>query len=131
MRKRVLAFVRWTRWQGLTAGYAAEALGMKPGTVVSWERAWRVDRSAPEPRGRPPSRLSPDAYELVVSLFALVGPPLSLEVLKALLPTESPAALEDLRRRLRALCLREKRVNLLALRWTRPGAVWAMDAVNS
>jgi hypothetical protein len=127
VRKRVLAFARWVRWHGEPVSCAAEMLGMKTATLSSWEREWRLDRLPAPERGRPEARLSPDAYELLVSLFALVGPPLSLATLKHYLPLESPAALEAARRRLKRLCVREDRVNLMTLRWNRPGAVWAMD----
>lgn len=127
VRRRVLAFTRWVRGHGLTLGYAAEMLELKPNTLQGWERRWAEDRLGPEPLGRPLHCLAPEVHELVCTLYALIGPPLSLEVLRSFFPTESVAALEELRRRLKREYKYCRRVCLQTLRWRRTGAVWAMD----
>ena len=127
VRKRVLAFRRWVGWQGRSLAQAAAYLDLKPATLGAWERAWRADRLRQEELGRPRHRLSYEVRTLLVSLFTAAGPHLSLDTLRALFPYESPAALDEWRRYLQARGLREGRLNLLTLNWTRAGAVWALD----
>jgi transposase-like protein len=127
VRRRALAFTRWVRQHGLSVGQAASALEVKPNTLHLWRRRWQEDRLAAEPRGPQLQQLSLETRITIGALYALIGPPLSLEVLRSLFPTESPTALEELRRNLKREYRAANRACLKTLRWSRPGTVWAMD----
>jgi transposase InsO family protein len=92
-----------------------------------WEQAWRGTRLALQVRGRP---VEPAEAELRAAVFATLqelGPGIGVPTLQRRFPEVGKRELEELVRRYRHAHRRERRILLHALRWRRPGSVWAMD----
>ncbi len=127
IRASAVAYARWAQRQGLSLAEAAGRLGMAVSTLRSWMKRWGEDRMALRLRGRPLDRARREERVAVLALFGLMGPGLGLPTLMDLFPDVARRELEELQRRYRHVYRRKNCVLLHVLRWTRPGAVWAMD----
>lgn len=128
VRVSVVAFTRWSRVShGWEVSQAAACLGLTHNTLDRWNRRWRQDHMKLKPRGRPIDRADRDVRQAVLSMFSLMGPRVGLPTLQAIFPDVARSQLIELQRRYRFAYLKNKRVLLHALRWTRPGSVWATD----
>lgn len=125
-RRAVLGTQRLARRRGLGAAAAARTVGLSRRTLAAWEAQRR--RPAPRPpRGRPPRRLDREQARSVRAYLALVGPRTSMATLRATFPKEPPAALARERARFREHAVTGRHCLIKALRWTKPGWVWALD----
>src|SRR5205814_4329396 len=79
------------------------------------------------PRGRPVEDLDRDTRAGILAVFSLMGPHATLAALHDLFPEVARGALENLLERCRSVYRRRSRWLIHALRWTRPGTVWATD----
>lgn len=79
------------------------------------------------PRGRRSPDLDRDTLWGILSVFNLMGPHASVAALRDLFPDVPRGALERTLQRARYIFRRRNRWVIRALRWTRPGSVWAMD----
>ncbi|MGD9711884.1 MAG: DDE-type integrase/transposase/recombinase [Thermomicrobiales bacterium] len=110
-------------------GPIAAALGLSARTLRHWVKRFRDDpgcanRLITTPRGRPPSRLNRFHRREVLAHLRQTGPRVSIRALRAEFPEVARRELEDLLRRYRFWA---RRCTIARLRWTTPGAVWAMD----
>lgn len=125
VRRRVLAFRRWTARLGWTGPQVADYLGIAYRTLQRWEAAWRERRLAGRCQGRPSQRSPLSVRQRLLGLIALLGPGVGAPTLQAMCP-------EMARREIQAMLRRYRRVwrlrHLLhVLHWHHPGTVWAMD----
>jgi transposase InsO family protein len=127
VRISVLVFARWARRRGLSMAQAAVRLGLDPSTVGAWRAGWSTDHLRPRERGRPLEPVSPDQRWSILAVFGLMGPQVGLPTLQSLFPEVARSALVDLQRRCRDVFFRKAAWIVHTLRWTRAGAVWAMD----
>ncbi len=128
VRKAAVALSRWCSLQGLPLREQSARLGVRPQTLRRWRCRWSSDRMELCPRGRPVERGSPDLRHALIGLFSLAGPTLGVPALRELLPDAPRRELEELTRRVKRMLDRGKGGFLVTqLRWTRPGAVWAID----
>ena len=126
IHRSVLVFRRWTAKCGLTRRAAAEHLHLAPRTLAEWEKAWQQNRRTPEPRGRRLHQASREMRNQVIGLMRLL-PRIGVPSLQGFFPEVARSELADLRRRFRRIYRRKNRLLVHALRWSRPGAVWAID----
>ena len=127
VRVSAVAFLRWCRRRGMTGGQISNRLGLRPQTLQRWHRRWKQNRMGLRPRGRPAEHADRELRWSILSLFGLMGV-VGLPTLRALFPEVSRGELQELSRRCNAIFRRgRKRWLVHALRWTRAGAVWAMD----
>jgi len=127
VRIAAVAFRRWTARHLVARKVAAQTMGVPERTLAFWEEEWSRNRLRPEPRGRPVERSPVELRNLVIVAFRLMGPQVGVPVLRVLFPDLPRRELEDLTRRYKALHARRRRLLLYQLRWTMPGAVWAID----
>jgi transposase InsO family protein len=127
VRVSALVFARWARRRGLSLGHAAERLGLDPSTLGTWRHRWTEDRLEPQVRGRPVDRLDRDQMWDLLAIFGLMGPQVGLPTLRSLRPDIARSAIVELQRRCRDIYRRRKAWIVHMLRWTRAGAVWAID----
>lgn len=127
IRRSAVTYARWAQRHGLSLAEAADRLTMAPSTLRSWLGRWDDDRLALRLRGRPLDRAEREERVAVLALFGLMGPGLGLPTLMDLFPSVARRELEELQRRYRHVYRRKNRMLLHVLRWTRAGAVWAMD----
>ena len=127
VRRSAVVFLRWVRGHGLSCAQAAERLGVSACTLREWRERWREDHLALRDRGRPVEQLDGWLRGAILSLFDLMGPQVGLPTLQGLFPDVPRAALEDLQRRYRRVFRWKNGYVVHALRWTRPGTVWATD----
>jgi transposase InsO family protein len=80
-----------------------------------------------KPRGRPVDRADREARQAILLMFSLMGPTVGLPTLQDIFPDIARSQLVEMQRRYRFAYRKNNRVLLHALRWTRPGSVWAMD----
>lgn len=106
---------------------AAAKLGISSPVLGAWQRRWSEDRLEPRVRGRPETQLDHHQRNLVIGLLRLLGADLGAATLARMVPDAPRSAIEDLVRRYRAV-YRERTIrHAVSLRWTRAGAVWAID----
>ncbi len=127
VRQDAVAFARWLEWRGRSGECAARSLGMSPGTLAEWVRRWKEDRMTIRARGRPPDHAEGELRRAILAVFGLMGPHVGLPTLQDLFPEVARGELVELQRRYRYAFRRRNRFLLYVLRWTRAGAVWAMD----
>jgi transposase InsO family protein len=126
IRRSVLVFCRWTARYHLTRRQAARRLCLSYRTLAGWEHSWQWDRLRPQPRGRPLDRAPRHKRNEVIGVMRML-PRVGVPTLEALFPEVARAELIDLRRRFRRVYHRKNTLLVHALRWSRPGAVWAID----
>jgi transposase InsO family protein len=113
---------------GLSGNEVASRLGVRDRTLRDWERRWSEQSLEPISRGRPPERVDRTLRWTILAVMGLVGPHVGLPTLAGLFPDVARSELIELQRRFRRMCKRGRQRFLVhALRWTRPGAVWAID----
>ena len=122
-----LAFSHWLEFLGAAQRNGAAKLRLKPGTLAGWERRWREDRLALEPRGRPCHTSDWLDRQNMIAIFDLAGPGIGVPTLRYFFPEAPRSELEYMLARYRRLHLRRHKVLLHVLRWTQAGTVWAMD----
>jgi transposase InsO family protein len=123
-----VALVRWARRRDVRRGDVAQRLGLRTQTLRRWEREWTDNRLVLTPRGRPARRGDRKLRNDLLCIFALIGPSLGIPTLRELFPDVARAELEELARRCKRIVHRKRgQVLVHQLRWTRPGAVWAID----
>jgi transposase InsO family protein/transposase-like protein len=128
VRKSAVAFTRWLVTTGAgTVADAARRTGLEDATLAGWVRDWRSSRLEPELRGRKMERPDPALRNIITALFQLAGPGVSVSVLQEMFPDVARRELEDLQRRYQNAFRKRGALLIHALRWTRVGAVWAMD----
>ncbi len=127
MREAAVAYARWCRLQGQGAEKTAHALQICSRTLRRWQRRWREDRLELRTRGRPIEVACAALRAVVFATLAELGPGIGAPTLRCLFPGVGKRELEELVRRYRHAHRRGRRIALHALRWTRPGAVWAID----
>jgi len=127
VRKRSVAFSRWSQQHGQTLSAAAGALHVSRRTLHRWRRGWSTDRLALHPRGRPCQCAAPAVRQEVVAFLDEQGPATGLPTLRDHYPEVARAELIELLTRYRG-DWREAHVRKQSeLHWLRPGSVWAMD----
>jgi len=126
VRRGAMAYCRWCASHGVSLGEATSRVGLGLATVRRWQRRWSQDRLRVRPLGRPVASLDRELRRSLLSLFDLMGPR-GLPALRELFPEASRSELQELQRWHARISRKGRRRMIRSLRWTRPGAVWAMD----
>lgn len=105
----------------------AAGLGASLRTLAEWERRFDEDRLAVQVRGRPIRPVLSEDGSALAALLEFLGPAATLPVLWRSFPDLARAEVEQRLRAYRDDVLCKNGVEILALRWTWAGAVWAMD----
>lgn len=127
VRIRAVDLARRLKEAGQPRTWAATRLGVSPGALIDWQQRWEDDGLEARPRGRPVELLPSEKREQIREMLHLLGPFEGLPVLQSLFPKVARAELEHQLRRYRYEFVGENHVDVHALKWLRPGAVWAMD----
>ncbi len=127
MRLYAVAFLRRCRRCGRTLAEAAAKLHIAPDTLREWKRRYEKDRLAQRRLGRPMMPCPPETRSALVFLFHVFGPRLGLPSAKALFVADPRRALRRTIERLNRAYRRKRERLVHVLRWTRAGAVWAID----
>lgn len=127
VRVRAVDLTRRLKAAGRRRRWMADRLGVPVRTLAEWSRRWREDRLAARVRGRPVAPVPPADAAALAALLDFLGPLAALPVLRRSFPELARAELEQRLRAYRHDVLLKDGVEILALRWTWPGAVWAMD----
>jgi transposase InsO family protein len=122
-----VALARWLLRRGMTRTAAAQRLGVSSSALSRWVRRWQENRMALRARGRPVEDVDRDVRADLLSVFSVMGPHATLPAVRDLFPEVARGQLENLLERCRSAYRRRSRWLLNSLRWTRSGAVWAMD----
>jgi len=125
-RRAAVAYFRLVRGRGHDLDRAAFHLGVSPRTALRWWRDWEADRLAVRARGRPVKTMSHWERAAVVDVLHRL-PGIGVPTLRVLFPRVGKRELQELVQRFRHAMRRQRRVLIRALRWTRPGSVWAID----
>jgi transposase InsO family protein len=125
-RRAAVAYVRFARGHGRELRQAAGHLGLSPRTVSRWWREWKTDQLALRARGRPTKTIGPWRRASVIGAMRKL-PGVGVPTLRVLFPDVGKRELQELVDRFRSATRRDRRLLIHALRWTRPGSVWAID----
>ena len=127
LRSSIVHLADWTIEQGWTLPQTAERLHLAPRTLRQWQHDLHNAALQVHAVGRPLLRSSRHERNDVIALLHELGPRTGVPTLQACFPTMPRVELADLVRRYRRLWRRQHTQLLHTLRWTTPGAVWAMD----
>jgi transposase-like protein len=127
VRADVLAFARLGRRWGRPDADCARYLGLCMPTLRRWRRQWRADHLVPRRRGRPPQRGDPVERREVIHVLTCIAARTGLPTLQRAFPQVPRAELIELQQRCRRVVHHRRHETVHVLRWTRPGAVWAID----
>lgn len=127
LKMRALVVARVLEKRGLKRCDAARRMAVQPKTLESWRAGWRKDRLKLIERGRRPEVVDRDLKNAVVAFVHLVGPGVGLPTLEAGFKDVPRAELERILAQYRVAYLAGPCKYVYALRWMRPGAVWAID----
>ena len=125
-RRAAVAYLRFGRGRGRDLRRAAEHLGVSPRTLLRWWQEWKTNRLELRTRGRPIKAMSPASRSAVMDVLRRL-PGVGVPTLRVFFPDAGKRELQELVKRHRRAVRRGRRVTIQALRWTRPGSVWAMD----
>lgn len=127
MRMKAVAFARVLARRPWPASWTAARLGMRSETLAEWIAGWRENRLRAQDLGRPALVEAQAHREEIRIWMALLGPGVGIPTLQELFPKVARAELEELHRKnIDAYKTLGSRL-VHVLRWTRTGAVWAMD----
>ena len=127
VRVRAVELSRRLKAAGHRRRVIAAWLGASVRTLAEWDRRFAADRLAAEPRGRPVAPVAPADAAALAALLDFLGSVATLPVLRRSFPELARAEVEERLRAYRQDVLLKTGVEILALRWTWAGAVWAMD----
>lgn len=127
LRSSIVLLANWTADLGWTLPQTAATLALSARTLRQWRYELQRDSLQVHALGRPVLRSSRHERNDVIALLHELGPATGVPTLQACFPTMPRAELADLVRRYRRVWRRQHRQLLHVLRWTTPGAVWAMD----
>lgn len=127
LRRSIVDLTQWTGQQGWTLPETAVRLQLAPRTLRQWQQDQGRLTLRAHSLGRPVLRSSRHVRNDVLTLLHELGPCTGVPTLQACFPTMPRAELADLVRRYRRVWRRRHQQLLHTLRWTAPGAVWAMD----
>ena len=127
VRRSAVVTAKWLDRRGLPETEASLRLGLSRQTLSRWRAEWREERLLTKPIGRPAERPETWKRNLVIGVLWVFGPSITEEALSRMFPTISRAELRELR--WRAMTVGKKRYGqiIAALRWQKPGRIWALD----
>lgn len=125
-RIAAVEFARDGLFDGARSCEIAAALGLDPGTLCRWMRAWKSTGLAYAARGRPVAVADEGTRRAAYDLLGQ-NPTLGVPTLCKLCPALGTREAAELARRWRQATRRLRRRLVFSLRWTRPGSVWAID----
>jgi transposase InsO family protein len=125
----VLERVGALRTAGLPLHELAAVLGRSPRTLCRWAGLDRSGQQLSKPRGRPAARGTAAERNAVIA-YLRTNPHAGTPTLAARFGL-GRRELEELKHRYRTLSTLRERDVVVALTWTRPGTVWAMDFTDA
>jgi len=127
VRMRAVDLAGRLKKTGHPRGWIASRLGVSTGALADWVSRKKSDGLAARARGRPIEILEMRKRQAIWAVLDLLGPFEGLPVLQERFPDVARAELEHQLRLYRKKFVGENHVDVIALRWLSPGAVWAID----
>jgi transposase InsO family protein len=127
VRLRAVQLGRRLKAAGHRRRAIAAWLGASLRTLGAWEKGFEEDRLAVAARGRPIKPVPAADAAALAALLDFLGSVATLPILWRSFPELARAEVQDRLRAYRHDVLCKNGVEILALRWTWVGAVWAMD----
>lgn len=127
VRQDVVRYCLRLRRRGLRHTEIARRLELHRTTLADWRQRWQKNQLQSRPRGRPVQQLDTKTLHALQAKLEVHGPSVGVATLQQLFPKVPRRELRDQLRRFRKKYRHENRQTVHALRWTRPGTVWAMD----
>lgn len=127
IRRRAVAFRRWTRVYGKTRFMTAKMMGISCRTLMQWEHGWNAQGLPVHPLGRPAEHSSPRRRKDVFGLLNDLGPHTGLPTLRAEFSDLTRGELADLLWEYRKARVMDDEIIVHTLEWKIVGATWAMD----
>jgi len=131
VRNRVVRAAERLKQEGHFHGDAAYYVGISKRCLDDWLRKSRKDGLEPKPRGRPVQSIDDELRRRIIRGIDYLGPFVGLETLKFYYPKIPRAELEIILRKYRRDHISGLGLIAHILKWTRAGAVWAMDFYES
>lgn len=127
VRQRVMRLWHAFARRGDRHADAARVLDIRRTTLAMWRERWHAGKLQARPLGRPVQRLSSETLRRIHDQLVVHGPGTGLATLQVIFPDVPRRELKVQLVRFRKKWLDEHKQLVESLRWTRPGAMWAMD----
>ncbi|MCP3883457.1 MAG: hypothetical protein GY701_34390, partial [Sulfitobacter sp.] len=127
VRQRSMRLQRRLYRRGCNHADVARSVDLRRTTLAEWRQRFQLGKLSARPLGRPVQRLSTETLRRIHDQLVVHGPGTGLSTLQVLFPDVPRRELKVQRDRFRKKWLDEHKQLVESLRWTRPGAVWAMD----
>jgi transposase InsO family protein len=127
VRRHAVDFGQRLFEQGWDWTETADLLGLPARTLRDWRLDLKFNQLRAVPLGRPIKGATREQRNEVIHFIDGSGPGIGVPTLRQMFPHLSRAALKDILLRYRRVWRKRNRRPLHVLRWTQPGAVWAID----
>lgn len=127
IRRHIILTAEQLAEQGWNWSETADLFGLSERTLRDWRLGFAQDLRQPPALGRPVRGATREQRNEVIHLLDELGPSIGVPTLREAFPDLARAELEDIYRRYRRVWRKRNQQSIHVLRWTRPGAVWAMD----
>ncbi|MFP4451391.1 MAG: hypothetical protein ACLFP0_10740 [Rhodosalinus sp.] len=127
MKIAAVAFARAATRAGVKRCEIAAALGLSSRTLRDWQQQWDRHRMRLTPRGRPAEPSPVQMRNALIGLVVEMGLHIGAPTLQHLFPEMPRREIASILGRIKDLARKGKRLLGRYLKWTRCGAVWAVD----
>ena len=127
VRELVVKILKWGMDSGLSIAEIARHLYMSACTLGDWLKDFADGRPLAKEVGRKPEIADKKLRRELITLFGTMGPGVGIPTLQQYFPNTPRAELERLKEHYKYAYIKEGRMLIHALKWLKPGTVWAMD----
>ncbi|MCU0723040.1 MAG: transposase, partial [Planctomycetes bacterium] len=127
VRELAMRILQWGMEEGLSISEVARRLFLSPCTLGGWKKAFSKGRPEAKDVGRKPELADKELRRELITIFGMMGPDVGIPTLQEEFPELSRGELERLKAHYKDAYIKNGRLMIYALRWRKPGTVWAMD----
>jgi hypothetical protein len=127
VRDLAVRILKWGMEQGLSIAEVARRLFLSPCTLGDWKASFADGRPEAKDVGRKPELADKQLRRELITIFGMMGPDVGIPTLQREFPELSRDELERLKAHYKDAYIKNGKLVIRALKWLKPGTVWAMD----
>jgi hypothetical protein len=127
VRELAVKILKWGMENGLSIAEVARQLFLSPCTLGSWNKAFLNGPPPVKDVGRKPELADKQLRRELITIFGMMGPDVGIPTLQKEFPDLSRNELERFKEHYKDAYIKNGWLVVHALRWLKPGTVWAMD----